>query len=218
MSTVAFFDVDYTLVDGNTGFYTSLRLIQHRVLKKRRLLQSLYYLIRARATEEEIKKIYQIAIDDMQGKTKDYIFGIGRECFEKDVKQRIFPQALDIIRKHQAQGDKVVLISSGPTMTLEALKNYLQADAAYSIGPVIENHVLTNEIPSPLCHAEGKVYYAKLYCAASGLKLEDSIFYSDHYSDLPLFEVVARPVVVNPKRKMKKIALQKGWEILKFKR
>ena len=48
------------------------------------------------------------------------------------------------------------------------------------------------------------------------IDLKRSYAYSDHVSDLPLLEGVGHPIAVSPTRQLRKIALKKGWEIMKI--
>ncbi|MFM7253892.1 MAG: HAD family hydrolase, partial [Ilumatobacteraceae bacterium] len=49
------------------------------------------------------------------------------------------------------------------------------------------------------------------YCAAEGLRLEESIAYADSSSDLPMLEAVGFPVAVNPETRLAAIARKRGW-------
>ena len=49
------------------------------------------------------------------------------------------------------------------------------------------------------------------YCAAEGLRLEESIAYADSTSDLPMLEAVGFPVAVNPETRLAAIARKRGW-------
>lgn len=217
-SSIAFFDVDYTLIDGNSGFYSSLRLVKHGVLKKRRIVQAVAYSLAALLFHPDVKKIYEIAISDMAGWPLTKILKIGNECFERDIKKRLFPQGVALVKKHQEKGDRVALLSSGPHMTLQALQKFLKIDEAFTMGPEIINGILTSQIQLPICHAEGKIYYAEEFAKKKGVSLQKCYFYTDHISDLPLLEKVGHPVLVNPSKRLEQIAKKKGWEILKFKR
>jgi len=46
------------------------------------------------------------------------------------------------------------------------------------------------------------------------LPLAAAVAYADSYCDLPLLERVAEPVAVRPDRRLRRIAEQRGWEIL----
>ena len=57
------------------------------------------------------------------------------------------------------------------------------------------------------------VYLGKLTAEREGFQLEEATFYSDSITDLPLLEAVKAPVVVNPDRRLRGIALKRGWPI-----
>jgi len=217
-SSIAFFDVDHTLVDGNTGFFTSLLLVKKGILKKRRLFQAFYYLFTGHFVYHDVKKVYELILSDMAGQKINYLLELGKYCFEKSIRQRFFEDAIQSVRWHQSKGHSVVLMSSGPTMTLAAIEETLGLNHTFSIGPVIVDGQLTSKLPDPLCHAEGKLYYAKIYADEKGVPLENCYFYTDHFSDIPLLKEVGFPRVINPDRRLKKEARQKGWPIFRWKR
>ena len=206
---IAFFDVDHTLIDGNSGYYTSLRLVKHGILKKRRILQAVYYSAAAIFFRQDVKKIYQIAINDMAGSTIHRIF-------ENDIKKRFLGGAVDRLKAHQKKGDHVVLLTSGPYMTIRHIQDFLGVDEAYAMGPEIQGGVLTDRLRLPICHAEGKVIFAEQASKKHNIPLSECTFYSDHISDLPLLKKVGNPVVVNPGWKLNREACSRGWPIYRF--
>lgn len=216
--SIAFFDVDYTLWGGNSGYYTTLRLVRHKILKKRHLLFAAYYQLTSIILRHDVQKIYGLAIGDMAGSTLSRIFEIGRECFEKDMRPLFFPDAIECVRKHQTEGDPVVLLTSGPYMTMKFLKDYLRADDAYCMGPEVVDGILINKLQLPICYGEGKIHFAKEACKKFGVSLSNCYFYTDHHLDLPLLDLIGHPQPVNPSRKLEKIAKSRGWPVLRFRR
>jgi phosphoserine phosphatase len=71
----------------------------------------------------------------------------------------------------------------------------------------------TGRIIEPLCYGLGKIERSKKIAEREGFSLEDATFYSDSITDLPLLEVVKAPIIVNPDRRLRKIAQQRGWPI-----
>ena len=66
---------------------------------------------------------------------------------------------------------------------------------------------------------EGKVVRVQQWLATRGLKLDDfarSHFYSDSTNDLPLLECVSDPVATNPGPALERIAVVRGWPVLKL--
>jgi phosphoserine phosphatase len=71
----------------------------------------------------------------------------------------------------------------------------------------------TGRPEEPLCFREGKLARARQLAARLGKKLDRAVFYTDSVTDLPLLEVVAEPVVVNPDRRLRTLAHKRGWRI-----
>ena len=46
--------------------------------------------------------------------------------------------------------------------------------------------------------------------------LGSSYAYSDSVSDVPLLEAVGHPTVVNPDRGLRRVAADRGWQVLEF--
>ena len=65
-----------------------------------------------------------------------------------------------------------------------------------------------------VCFGEGKRLHAEAYAAEAGVPLSACAFYTDSYSDLPVLEVVGRPVAVNPDRRLRREALRRGWPVV----
>jgi phosphoserine phosphatase len=49
-----------------------------------------------------------------------------------------------------------------------------------------------------------------------GIDLAESTAYSDSASDVPFLEAVGHPVAVNPDRRLRAIARERGWRVLRF--
>jgi len=71
----------------------------------------------------------------------------------------------------------------------------------------------TGGIIEPLCYGAGKVERTTKVAEREGFKLEEAAFYSDSITDLPLLQLVERPVVINPDPRLRRVALQRGWPI-----
>ncbi len=216
MKSIAFFDVDGTILNGYSGYYTTLELIRRNILKLRRLPQAIFYKTISTIYYGDVHKMYEVAIQDMAGSHIDEILKIGRYVFEKYLKEKLFVDALKRIEEHRKKGDKIILISSGPYMTIKIIEEYLKADDSFSIGPVIKEGILQNYLIKPFCFMEGKVEIATEQAAKEKIDLKDCYFYADSIHDIHLLSNVGKPFVVNPDRKLKKEAAKHDWPILNF--
>lgn len=219
---IAFFDVDRTLIKGYSGFYTTLVLIQKGILKKRRLPEALFYRLVGplyRGDSALLRKMYEIAIRDMAGWRLEEILKIGRVCFERWIRPRIYREAVEAVEFHKKKGHPVYLITSGPYMTIRILAEFLGVDGEYSAGPVVDNAgVLTSQLRLPVFYREGKIVAAEEAIKRHGVALRDCHFYSDSIDDLFLLEKVGYPHLVNPDHQLLKIGRNRDWPILRFSR
>ena len=72
---------------------------------------------------------------------------------------------------------------------------------------------LTGEPGEAICFGQGKVVLATKFLSERGGSLEESIFYSDSFTDLPMMDAVGKAVAVNPDPKLRREARRRGWEI-----
>ena len=216
---IAFFDVDYTICRCYTGFPTTFELIRRGIVKKRRIPVALGYRLGAVFHDGNIRKMYETAVRDVAGSHVDDVSRIGREIFESWVYPQLYVDTLDEIQRVRRDGARVVLISSGPDMVVRAVGEFVRADAVYSNGPVVgADGVLQSIVSEPLCHREGKLVLASAHARDAGVRLEDCAFYSDSSSDLPLMDAVGEAVAVNPDRRLRRIARERGWRVAEFRR
>jgi putative phosphoserine phosphatase / 1-acylglycerol-3-phosphate O-acyltransferase len=221
LNKIALFDVDKTIIRGYSGYYTTLELIRRGIIKKRRLPIALFY--RAvgplfyEGQNAPLEKMYQIAINDMAGHSLEEILKIGRYCFEKWIRPRVYREAVAKIEEHKRAGDLVYLVTSGPTMAVRILADYLGVDGRYSAGPVIDGQGrLTNRLKTPIFYREGKIVAAKEILEERRVDWKDVYFYSDSIDDLFLLERVGHPHLVNPDERLKRFGAQRNWPVLRF--
>ena len=67
-------------------------------------------------------------------------------------------------------------------------------------------------------YGEGKVEAMRRFADEHDIDLAASYAYSDSVSDLPMLRAVGTPVVVNPDDELTRIAVQKGWRVMRFER
>lgn len=136
------------------------------------------------------------------------------------VRPQLHPQALALVRSHQDAGDRVAIVTATnefitrPIAALfgvpELIATELETDAAGRVTGAIRG------VPS---YRDGKIARVEQWLAAQGSRWQDferSVFYSDSTNDLPLLEIVSDPVATNPGPALERIALERGWPILKL--
>jgi phosphoserine phosphatase len=75
----------------------------------------------------------------------------------------------------------------------------------------------TDQIVPPVVFREGKRAAVEALAEKLDLDLAKSFLYSDSAADVPLFEEVGNPMVVNPKAPFRELARKRGWEVVEWK-
>jgi HAD superfamily hydrolase (TIGR01490 family) len=130
----------------------------------------------------------------------------------------IKPQALELVRSHQAAGDTCIIITAtNEFVTREIAAAFgVQHLIAVDLVRDAQGHV-TNAIAGVPSFKDGKVTRMEMWLAERGLTWHDvpkSTFYSDSMNDLPLLERVTHPVATNPDERLRALAVQRQWQIL----
>lgn len=141
-----------------------------------------------------------------------------RRFMDEIVCPAVTPQAMELVRRHQAAGDQVIIV----TATNEFVTRPIAA--AFGVPELIAIDLERDAQGNPtgaICGTpsfrEGKVARVEQWLAERGLdwsRVEHSTFYSDSINDLPLLEKVHEPVATNPDARLTAMAAQRGWRIL----
>ena len=127
------------------------------------------------------------------------------------------PEALALLRRHQAAGDTVIIV----TATTEFVTRPIAQ--ALGVGELIAVDLargadgwITGEIQGVPSTREGKVTRVGQWLTQHQLDWDtvESRFYSDSSNDLPLLEKVNWPVATNPDDRLRAVATARGWPIL----
>jgi HAD superfamily hydrolase (TIGR01490 family) len=128
--------------------------------------------------------------------------------------------AIELVQRHQRAGDLVAVVTATNDFVTRPIAQALGVDQLIATELARdEAGRVTGAIRGVPAFREGKVTRVQHWLAARGQVLEGfsrSVFYSDSTNDLPLLERVSEPVATNPGPALERIALERGWPVLKF--
>lgn len=215
-ATVAFFDVDNTLLRGASLYYFGKGAFRHGFIGLWDILVFGWQQMRFTAVGENrahLMSVRERALGLLSGHTVAEIEALANEVVDNDILPRIAPEALQWARDHQAMGHQVWLVTATPAEVAEKLAERLEFDGA--IGTRLANFegVYTGELDGHVMHGERKVTAVKSVAAAAGADLADCWAYSDSRNDIPMLNLVGHAVAVNPDRGLTRYATTKGWPV-----
>ena len=215
--SAAFFDLDRTLIDVNSGLLWARHEHRQGSLRSLNLVRAVLWSALYHVAVIDMETAVSRALDHYRGVAADDLDRRTRAWFEREVAPRLRPGARAAIDQHRGQRNALVILTNSSSFEARA------AAERWGFDDFLSNHFatdpagrLTGAFEPPLCYGRGKVARAERWAAAHGVALEDCAFYSDSYSDLPMLERVGRPGVVNPDPRLRLAARRRGWSILSW--
>ncbi|WPL15155.1 Phosphoserine phosphatase [Thiorhodovibrio winogradskyi] len=138
-----------------------------------------------------------------------------RDAFVRDkIEPIILPEARALIEKHRDAGDRLLIITATNRFVTEPIAERLGIADLIATDPEFLDGRYTGRVAGTPAFQQGKVERLHQWLREQGLTLAESHFYSDSINDLPLLSAVSHPVAVNPDLQLAAIAHDRGWPIL----
>ena len=212
----AFYDLDGTLVSSNvvTQYAWYVRRLGSWARFSKLLLSAPvllgFELYSRRAFNVFFYRFYR-------GMRRDWLEAQAQGLFEEVFRPNLYPRSRELVASDREDGLETVLVTGSLDFALGPLAEFFGFDHVISNRLVFENGAATGELEPPLIAETEKVAAMRRLCAERGGEMAASKAYSDSLSDLPMLEAVGLPAAVNPGRRLRRIARERGWPVLDLK-
>lgn len=214
--SIAFFDLDRTILSINSGTGWVLREWKSGRLGYLKLVRALSWLAQYRMGLADLGDSIRLAVQDLEGDLEQEIRQRSEAYWDEEVVEHIRAQARETIEEHRKKGDKLVLLSGTSLYLAECAQRELALDAILCNRFEVQAERFTGRCVEPISYGEGKTILAQQYAQRVGEDLKDCFFYTDSYSDLDTLKHVGHPVVVCPDQRLRREASRQGWPILEW--
>jgi HAD superfamily hydrolase (TIGR01490 family) len=216
--SVAFFDLDKTIIAGSSTLAFSGPLRERGLIGRRALLRSGYaqLLLMVSGADAQFMERMRSRISALcTGWDAGEVRAVIEQAIHEILPSMTYPEAVELIERHHRQGHQVVVVSASGVEMVEPIAKALGADRAMGTRMAVVDGRYTGEIDF-YCYGEGKADAARALAAEEGFRLTDCYAYSDSITDLPLLEAVGHPSAVNPDRALRQVATERDWPVLDF--
>jgi len=218
LRSAAFFDLDRTLIRGSSLLALLRPLSRHGYVRPRTLGTSIFRqatFSRLGYSDAELRSGADLAAGLAAGSSATKLEAMARVLVPRLILPRIYREALDRIKHHQAQGDLIFVISSAPREIVAPFAHEIGADGhAGTIAEAVDG-VYTGRI-LVFMHGPAKAEAIAEIAALWNVDLKRSSAYADSKGDKPMLEMVGHPYCVNPDQGLREIATWRRWPILRF--
>ena len=212
---LALFDLDNTLLAGDSDYNWSLFLISEGLLdaKTHRDRNEKFY-ADYKAGQLNIVEFLKFQLKPLSDHPKKFLDELHLKYMQKIIHPMMTAKAQALVDKHKAAGDLCVVITATNSFVTKPIATAYGIEHLIGSDPEMLNGEYTGGVTGVPTYKEGKVTRINLWLAERGKKLNDfeiSYFYSDSHNDLPLMKLVTNPVAVDADEILTAYAQEHAW-------
>ena len=212
---LALFDLDNTLLAGDSDYNWSLFLIKQGLLdEKTHHERNEQFYLDYKNGNLDIYKFLAFQLKPLSEHSVADLNALHAKYMESVIRPMMTKKAQDLVNQHKAQGDLCLVITATNSFVTKPIAQAYGIAHLIGTDPEMVNGAYTGGVAGVPSFQEGKVTRLKQWLAERGQVLADfeqSYFYSDSHNDLPLMKLVTHPVAVDADAKLTDYAQQHGW-------
>ena len=118
--TVAFFDLDRTLIDANSGLLWAQHERRHGHISRGQMARAVFWTALYHLAAIDMETAVSRALDHYRGVDADDLDRRTRAWFEREVAGRLRPGALAAVEEHRRRGDALVILTNSSSFEARA--------------------------------------------------------------------------------------------------
>lgn len=215
---LALFDLDNTLLSGDSDFEWAQFLIAQGVLDREAYAaRNLAFYEQYRAGTLDIHAFLDFQLKPLSRHSRLQLDAWHAQFMQTRILPMIGEQARALVDRHRAGGHTLVIITATNRFVTAPIAREFGIEHLIATEPEqVDGEFTGNAVDIP-CFREGKVRRLEAWLTAHGVSwqsLARSWFYSDSHNDLFLMERVTDPVAVDPDPQLSQAAQARGWPII----
>jgi HAD superfamily hydrolase (TIGR01490 family) len=219
--TLALFDLDHTLLSGDSDLLWCHFLVERGMLPKRYRERATGIAGRYTAGTVSPPEYCGFYAGLTAGWTCHEIDPLRARFFDELVRPRIPDDTRALLQTHRASGDTLLLTTATNRVVSELTARELGVDHYLCTEVEAVDGRFTGRVEGAPNMGTGKLVRLRAWLAdhsGSDADLRHAVFYSDSINDLALLSAVGRPVVVDPDPRLEATALRKRWTLMRMRR
>jgi len=212
---LALFDLDNTLLVGDSDYNWSLFLIDEGLLdpKTHHDRNEQFYQDYQNGCLD-IVAFLKFQLHPLSQHPKKFLDTLHVKFMEKVIRPMMTEKAQALVDKHKANGDLCLVVTATNSFVTLPIATAYGIEHLIGTDPEMVDGEFTGNVSGEPSFQEGKVTRLNAWLAARQQQLSDfetSYFYSDSHNDLPLMKLVTNPVAVDADAQLTAHAKQNAW-------
>ncbi len=214
VATLALFDLDYTLLDGDCEFLWSEYMSAHGLVGDDFIETMRGFYRDYESGTLDFARYQAFLLSPFAHHSLETLLGLRIRYLKEIIHPRIRSSMCARLRWHRAQRHTLLMVTAANAFLAYPIARLLRIPHLICTEIEAINHVPTGVLRGVPSFREGKVTRLRAWLALHGGTLENAWAYSDSHNDMPLLELSAHPVVVTPDDTLRAHALALGWQVM----
>jgi putative phosphoserine phosphatase/1-acylglycerol-3-phosphate O-acyltransferase len=216
--TAAIFDYDGTIIAGYSIVAFLAERMRRREFAAAELLRTGISLAQRVLGRVDGRELIARAMHEWSGYPQAELETLGEQLFERELRDRIYPEIRALIGQHRRRGHAVLIATSATSFQVDAVARELGIEHVLCTRLEARDGILTGKSMGPILWGRAKADAVRDFALRHRLDLDRSYFYADGDEDVALMEQVGRPRPTNPGPGLEARARAKGWDVQRFER
>jgi HAD superfamily hydrolase (TIGR01490 family) len=215
---LALFDLDNTLLSGDSDYEWAQFLIERGVLERSKYeAQNERFFRQYQAGKLDIYEFLEFQLAPLARYPREQLDRWHGEFMRERIAPIVRPKGRELVQRHLRDGHLCAIVTSTNSFITGPIARELAFDHLLATELEVKNGEFTGKPYGTPCFREGKVTRVFEWLEEFQLNFMSfsaSWFYSDSQNDLPLLERVTRPVAVDPDDVLRGEAHARGWRVI----
>jgi len=215
MPNLTIFDLDNTLLSGDSDRAWGQYIVEKQIVSDKFLLESENFYNSYYDGNLDIHSFLDFCLKPLMENEWSDLIELRKGFIENKIKPMILNKAVEAVELSKSKGPVVIATATNsfvtrPIADLFGIKNLIATEF------IVRDNKFTGEVDGVPCFREGKVQKVEEWVKENGYNLLDATFYSDSFNDLPLLQKVKTAIVVDGDDKLIEKAKHNEWQCISF--
>ncbi|MGP1679722.1 MAG: HAD family hydrolase [Burkholderiales bacterium] len=212
------FDLDNTLLDGDSDYEWAQFLIERGVLERASYEhRNQEFFDQYKAGRLDIYAFLDFQLAPLAQYPRAQLDAWHAQFMAQKILPKISAAARRLVNRSLKEAHLCAIVTATNSFVTAPIAREFGVAHLVATEPEQIGDRFTGKVSGTPCFREGKVTRVEQWLAAQGKlwgDFSETRFYSDSHNDLPLLERVTHPIAVRPDHALKQAALARGWEVI----
>ena len=215
MSNLTIFDLDNTIIDGDSDQNWGEFLFEEGIVGQSYQEESETFYGNYYDGNLDIDDFLNFCAQPLKDNSMDRLLELRDKFIEVKIKPIVLTKAKELIID-ELKNNEVVIATATNSFVTRPISELFSVENLIATEFEIKQNAFTGKVIDVPCFREGKLLKVKKWAESHHYDLRRATFFSDSLNDLPLLDEVGKAIIVDGDNKIQSVAKTNNWECISF--